>query len=213
MDSSGPGNKFKASLSPREGPSLPRPVLPLTELRRVSPGDTTRPWSPAALPARAPRDRWCGRRRRSPGNASYLDSDISEKSPSASRDKKSHAFRACHCADVVFQDSQKSSIPSHGQKMPSDKKVKKASSPPLSQTWKRDREQSLAAAFVPVVVDPRGQNPDKCRFNFYTSQYSNSLNPFYTLQKPTCGYLYRRETDHTRKRFDIPPANLILWHT
>lgn len=111
------------------------------------------------------------------------------------------------------QDSQKSSIPSHGQKMPSGRKVKKALSPPLSQTWKRDREQSLAAAFVPVVVDPRGQNPDKCRFNFYTSQYSNSLNPFYTLQKPTCGYLYRRETDHTRKRLDVPPANLILWHT
>lgn len=110
------------------------------------------------------------------------------------------------------QDSQKSSIPSHGQKTPSGKKVK-APPPPLSQTWKRDREQSLAAAFVPVVVDPRGQNPDNSRFRFYTSQYSNSLNPFYTLQKPTCGYLYRRETDHTRKRFDVPPANLILWRT
>ncbi|XP_052601493.1 putative uncharacterized protein GUCA1ANB [Peromyscus californicus insignis] len=212
---------LQASLSPREGPALPRPVLPLTELRSVSAGDTTRPWPPAALPARAPHDRWCGRRRRrrrrrSPGNASYLDSDISEKSPSASRDKKSHAFRACRCADTVFQDSQKSSTPSHGQKMPSDKKMKTPPSPPpppLSQTWKRDREQSLVASFVPVVVDPRGHNPNNIRFNFYTSQYSNSLNPFYTLQKPTCGYLYRRETDHTRKLFDVPPANLILWRT
>ncbi|XP_038199319.1 putative uncharacterized protein GUCA1ANB isoform X2 [Arvicola amphibius] len=114
--------------------------------------------------------------------------------------------------ELPGQDSQKFSIPSHGRKMPPGKKVK-APSPPLSQTWKQNREQSLAAAFVPVVVDPRGQNPDKSRFNFYTSQYSNSLNPFYTLQKPTCGYLYRRETDHTRKRFDVPPANLILWHT
>lgn len=99
---------LQASLSPREGPALPRPVLPLTELRSVSAGDTTRPWPPAALPARAPHDRWCGRRRRrrrrSPGNASYLDSDISEKSPSASRDKKGHAFGACRCADTVFQD-------------------------------------------------------------------------------------------------------------
>ncbi|XP_003506112.1 uncharacterized protein 114841037 [Cricetulus griseus] len=204
---------LQASLSPREGPCLPRPVLPLIELRSVSTGDTTRPWPPAALPARAPRGGGCGRRRRSPGNASYLDSDISEKSPSAPRDKKSHAFRACHCWDVVFQDSQKSSIPSHGPKMPSGTKLKAPQTPPLSQTWKRDRGQSLVSAFVPVVVDSRGQNQDNIRFSFYTSQYSNSLNPFYTLQKPTCGYLYRRETDHTRKRFDVPPANLVMWRT
>ncbi|XP_040585241.1 putative uncharacterized protein GUCA1ANB [Mesocricetus auratus] len=113
----------------------------------------------------------------------------------------------------MSRDSQKSSIPSHGQKTSSGTKVKAPLSPPLSQTWKRDREQSLVAAFVPVVVDPRGHNPENIRFNFYTSQYSNSLNPFYTLQKPTCGYLYRRETDHTRKPFDVPPANLILWRT
>lgn len=95
--------------------------------------------------------------------------------------------------------------------MPSDQKVK-AAPPPLSRAWKRDREQSLAADYVPVVTDSRGQNPDD-RFSVYTSQYANSLNAFYTLQKPTCGYLYRRETDHTRKRFDVPPANPILWRT
>lgn len=83
----------------------------------------------------------------------------------------------------------------------------------LSQSWKEDRKQTLAAAYVPVVVNSRGQNSDKLRFNFYTSQYSNSLNPFYTLQKPTCGYLYRRDTDHTRKRFDVPPANMVLWRS
>ncbi|XP_051008623.1 putative uncharacterized protein GUCA1ANB, partial [Acomys russatus] len=201
-----------AALSPREGPSFPGPVPLQTELRSVSPGDTTRPWPPAAFPARAPGDRWCGRRRRSLGNASYLDSDNSERFPSASRDQKSHAFRSCHCLDIVFQDLQKPSNPKHGQKMASGKRMK-APPPQLPQTWKRDREQSLAADYVPVVVDPQGQNPDGIRFNFYTSQYSNSLNPFYTLQKPTCGYLYRRETDHTRKRFDVPPANLVLWRT
>lgn len=66
-------------------------------------------------------------------------------------------------------------------------------------------------AYVPVVVAPRGQKMDKLRFRFYTSQSPNSLSPFYTLQKPTCGYLYRRDTDHTRKHFDVPPANLALW--
>ncbi|EDL23563.1 putative uncharacterized protein GUCA1ANB isoform 1 [Mus musculus] len=203
----------QADLSPREGPSVPRPVLLQTEPRSVFPGDTSRPWSPAALPARAPGDRWCGRRRRSPGNASYLDSDISEKSRSASEEEKSHALGACHCAENAFQDSQKSLVPSRGQKMTSGTKAKVPLTA-LSQKWKRDREQTLEAAYVPVVVDPRGQNPDtSIRFSFYNSQYSNSLNPFYTLQKPTCGYLYQRETDHTRKRFDVPPANLILWRT
>ncbi|KAM4816140.1 ciliary microtubule inner protein 3 [Urocitellus parryii] len=108
-----------------------------------------------------------------------------------------------------FKDSQKPG-PRDGPKTPSGKKVKAPSSL-LSRKWKRDREQCLAMAYVPVVVAPRGQKVDKHRFNFYTSQYSNSLNPFYTLQKPTCGYLYRRDTDHTRKRFDVPPANLVLW--
>uniref|UniRef100_A0A2K5SD17 Ciliary microtubule inner protein 3 n=1 Tax=Cebus imitator TaxID=2715852 RepID=A0A2K5SD17_CEBIM len=111
-----------------------------------------------------------------------------------------------------WEESQQPSVPSHGPKTPSCKRVK-APHPPLSRAWTQDREQSLAAAYVPVVVDSQGQSPDKLRFNFYTSQYSNSLNPFYTLQKPTCGYLYRRDTDHTRKRFDVPPANLVLWRS
>ncbi|XP_024622066.1 uncharacterized protein LOC112414030 [Neophocaena asiaeorientalis asiaeorientalis] len=110
----------------------------------------------------------------------------------------------------MSQNSQKPSVLSHGPKMPSGKKVKTPRCP-LSRSWKQDREQTLAMAYVPVVVDPRGQNPDKFRLNFYTSQYSNTLNPFYTLQKPTCGSPYRRDTDHTRKRFDVPPANPVLW--
>ncbi|XP_017402762.1 uncharacterized protein 114841037 [Cebus imitator] len=114
--------------------------------------------------------------------------------------------------ELPGQESQQPSVPSHGPKTPSCKRVK-APHPPLSRAWTQDREQSLAAAYVPVVVDSQGQSPDKLRFNFYTSQYSNSLNPFYTLQKPTCGYLYRRDTDHTRKRFDVPPANLVLWRS
>lgn len=110
------------------------------------------------------------------------------------------------------QDSKKPSGPSREPKTLSSKK-EKSPRPPLSRSWKQDREQTLAAAYVPMVVDPRGQSLEKLRFGFYTSQYSNSLNPFYTLQKPTCGYLYRRDTDHTRKCFDVPPANLVLWRT
>lgn len=66
---------------------------------------------------------------------------------------------------------------------------------------------------MPGVVDPRGQNLDKFWFSFYTSQYSNSLNPFYTLQKPTCGHLYQRDTDHAHKSFDVSLPNLVLWRS
>uniref|UniRef100_A0A8C6N602 Ciliary microtubule inner protein 3 n=1 Tax=Mus spicilegus TaxID=10103 RepID=A0A8C6N602_MUSSI len=58
-----------------------------------------------------------------------------------------------------IKDSQKSLVPSRGQKMTSGTKAKVPLTA-LSQKWKRDREQTLEAAYVPVVVDPRGQNPD-----------------------------------------------------
>ncbi|XP_054578195.1 putative uncharacterized protein GUCA1ANB isoform X2 [Eptesicus fuscus] len=113
-----------------------------------------------------------------------------------------------------MRDSQKPSAPSYGPKTPLGKKGKVALAwPPLSRSWKKDHEQALAAAYMPVVVDLRGQNKDKLTFNFYTSQYPNTLSPFRTMQKPTCGYLYRRDTDHTRKRLDMPPANAILWRS
>ncbi|XP_062042094.1 putative uncharacterized protein CIMIP3 [Lepus europaeus] len=133
--------------------------------------------------------------------------------PSSQPARRGQVLRAPPLAwkcELPGQDSQKPSVPSHGPETPSGKQVKPAQ-PALSRKWKQDREPSLAAAYVPVVLDPQGQNRDKLRFKFYTSQYSNSLNPFYTLQKPTCGYLYRRDTDHTRKRFDVPPANVVLW--
>ncbi|XP_037010785.2 putative uncharacterized protein GUCA1ANB isoform X1 [Artibeus jamaicensis] len=108
--------------------------------------------------------------------------------------------------ELPGQDAQKPSAPSYGPKTPSGQKMKA----PLSRSWKQDREQTLAATYVPVVV---GQNSDKLRFKFYSSQYSNSLSPFYTLQKPFCGYPYHRDTDHSRKRFDVPPANVALWRS
>ncbi|XP_036269592.1 putative uncharacterized protein GUCA1ANB [Pipistrellus kuhlii] len=116
--------------------------------------------------------------------------------------------------ELPGQDSQKPSTPSYVLKAALGKKGKVALAwPPLSRSWKRDREQALAAAYMPVVVDLRGQSQDKFTFNFYTSQYPNTLSPFCTMQKPTCGYLYRRDTDHTRKRLDMPPANAVLWRS
>lgn len=40
---------------------------------------------------------------------------------------------------------------------------------------------------------------------------SNSTAPFFTMQKPTCGYFFSRATDNKKKKFGIPPCNLVMW--
>ncbi|KFV79819.1 hypothetical protein N308_09318, partial [Struthio camelus australis] len=71
--------------------------------------------------------------------------------------------------------------------------------------------QPLASLLVPVVAHPGGCTPASLQFLFYQPNCPNSYCPFYTAQKPTCGYLYRRDTDHTRKVMDVPSANLVKW--
>ncbi|KAH1171064.1 putative uncharacterized protein GUCA1ANB [Mauremys mutica] len=73
------------------------------------------------------------------------------------------------------------------------------------------KDQSLASMFVPFVVHPGSHKPDSLKFVFYKSNYSNSYAPFYTAQKPTCGYRYCRDTDHTRKVMDVERANIVKW--
>jgi len=41
----------------------------------------------------------------------------------------------------------------------------------------------------------------------------NSISPFHTQEKPTCGYFFTRETDHRRTRFGLEPSNLVTWRT
>ncbi|XP_074662281.1 uncharacterized protein LOC141914856 [Tubulanus polymorphus] len=47
--------------------------------------------------------------------------------------------------------------------------------------------------------------------NFDRSQ--NSLAPFATQSKPTCGYYFSRITDNTKKKFGIPPSDLVKWRS
>ncbi|XP_040547690.1 putative uncharacterized protein GUCA1ANB isoform X1 [Gallus gallus] len=72
-------------------------------------------------------------------------------------------------------------------------------------------EQTLASRFVPFVAHTGGQEPDSFKFLFYTRHCSNSYSPFYTAQRPTCGYLFHHDTDHTRKVMDIQSANIVKW--
>ncbi|XP_054836404.1 putative uncharacterized protein GUCA1ANB [Eublepharis macularius] len=74
-------------------------------------------------------------------------------------------------------------------------------------------EQALVSTFVPVVIHPGGHKPESLSFAFYNPNYTNSYNPFYTLQKPTCGYRYCRDTDHKKKVMDVEMTNIVKWRT
>lgn len=73
------------------------------------------------------------------------------------------------------------------------------------------RDQPLAAPFIPFVAHFGGRQPNSFKFVFYKPICSNSYSPFYTAQRPTCGYRYHRNTDHTRKVMDIASANIVKW--
>ncbi|XP_036908583.1 putative uncharacterized protein GUCA1ANB isoform X1 [Sturnira hondurensis] len=217
----------QAARAPEEDrPSVARPcpaLSPAPSPRRTLPGHA--PCSPprprdGRQVVRAPPLAWkCELPGQAPTSTSWflpLPTREGHKRTPAAPSRPGHPHSPAECSrhrhkmrasfSETSEDAQKSSAPSYGPKTPSGKKMKA----PLSRSWKQDREQTLAAAYVPVVV---GQNSDKLRFHFYSSQCSNSLSPFYTLQKPFCGYLYHRDTDHSRKRFDVPPANVALWRS
>ena len=40
---------------------------------------------------------------------------------------------------------------------------------------------------------------------------SNSMAPWSSLGKPTCGYFFTDQTDNKKKNFGIPPSNLVKW--
>ena len=40
---------------------------------------------------------------------------------------------------------------------------------------------------------------------------ANSLAPFATVGKPTCGFFFSRETDNRKIKFGIPPSDLVKW--
>lgn len=42
---------------------------------------------------------------------------------------------------------------------------------------------------------------------------ANSIAPFTTVGKPTCGFFFSRGTDNKKKKFGIPPTNLVKWRS
>lgn len=42
---------------------------------------------------------------------------------------------------------------------------------------------------------------------------ANSMAPFSTVGKPTCGFFFSRKTDNKKKKIGIPPTNLVKWRS
>ena len=59
------------------------------------------------------------------------------------------------------------------------------------------------------------KNPDipvQCLAEPWTRQV-NSLAPFSTLGKYTCGYYFSRSTDNKKRKTGIPPSDLVAWRS
>lgn len=71
-----------------------------------------------------------------------------------------------------------------------------------------ERERTAA------VSGPRGSRfvKEKSSTSRQTS-INNSVAPFATLEKPTCGYFFSDRTDNRKKNFGIPPSDLVKWRT
>lgn len=54
--------------------------------------------------------------------------------------------------------------------------------------------------------------PVQCLAEPWTRQV-NSLAPFSTLGKYTCGYYFSRETDNKKRKTGIPPSDLVAWRS
>ena len=42
---------------------------------------------------------------------------------------------------------------------------------------------------------------------------ANSIAPFHTMSKPTCGVFFSRATDNKKRKFGIPPSDLVKWRS
>ncbi|XP_071822936.1 uncharacterized protein [Apostichopus japonicus] len=65
----------------------------------------------------------------------------------------------------------------------------------------------------PVVPysEPEPSNQDPLPTVLRGGIIANSVAPFSTLSKPTCGYFFSRLTDQKKRRSGIPPADLVKW--
>uniref|UniRef100_A0A674GIS1 Uncharacterized protein n=1 Tax=Taeniopygia guttata TaxID=59729 RepID=A0A674GIS1_TAEGU len=72
---------------------------------------------------------------------------------------------------------------------------------------------ALGSRFVPVVAHAGGRPLSSFHFVFHQPGWPNSLAPFRTAQKPSCGPHCPPGTIHGRQRLDVPSADPGQWRS
>ncbi len=87
-------------------------------------------------------------------------------------------------------------------------------------TWERQLNPSKSCQILRTrlqeenakVAGQTGESPLRIDFDEKDiKQFRNKLAPFWTMEKPTCGVRFSRETDNKKKKMDIEPSNLVRW--
>jgi len=65
---------------------------------------------------------------------------------------------------------------------------------------------------VSAMSSPLGK-PGAVNQSEKAKKTNNSIAPFYTHEKRTCGYFFSRDTDNKKRNFGIPPSDLVAWRS
>jgi len=72
----------------------------------------------------------------------------------------------------------------------------------------QERERTLA-----LQGPPRSELRRPKRQDVPVEKKNNSIAPFATLEKPTCGFFFSDLTNNKKRNFGIPASDLVKWRT
>ena len=88
----------------------------------------------------------------------------------------------------------------------------------ISNELREAATKSLSSQRTETTTKTHGETqrkpdiPVQCLAEPWTRQI-NSLAPFSTLGKYTCGYYFSRSTDNKKRKTGIPPSDLVAWRS
>lgn len=84
-------------------------------------------------------------------------------------------------------------------------------SQPSQNAWSGEMTSSLDGPPIVLYSEPHPPQHSPLPSVLRGGIIANSVAPFSTLSKPTCGYFFSRLTDQKKRRSGIPPADLVKW--
>ncbi len=71
--------------------------------------------------------------------------------------------------------------------------------------------QSIALALRRAKGPPSDNVPEATSADVPDGAHRSTMAPFSTSGKPTCGYFFSDVTDNRKRKFGIPPSDLVKW--